>query len=72
MNSTISTALFFESAGLMCTGENPETGLVEIVELPRLKWFVGTQYHPEYRSTVLHPNPLFMSFYEGGCRILKS
>lgn len=52
----------FESAGLMCTGENPETGLVEIVELPRLKWFVGTQYHPEYRSTVLHPNPLFMSF----------
>ncbi len=52
----------FESAGLMCTGENPETGLVEIVALPRLKWFVGTQYHPEYRSTVLHPNPLFMSF----------
>lgn len=52
----------FENAGLMCSGENPETGLVEIVELPEHKWFVGTQYHPEYRSTVLHPNPLFISF----------
>lgn len=52
----------FEDAGLRCVGENPETGLVEVVEIPALRWFVGTQYHPEYQSTVLHPNPLFMSF----------
>lgn len=52
----------FEKAGLECVGENPETGLVEVVQIPSLTWFVGTQYHPEYRSTVLNPNPLFISF----------
>lgn len=52
----------FEEAGMECVGENPDTGLVEIVQIPSLTWFVGTQYHPEYKSTVLHPNPLFMSF----------
>ena len=52
----------FENAGLECVGENPETGLVEVVQIPSLSWFVGTQYHPEYRSTVLNPNPLFISF----------
>jgi len=52
----------FEDAGLMCTGENPDTNLVEIVEIPSLKWFVGVQFHPEYNSTVVSPNPLFMSF----------
>jgi len=52
----------FENAGLRCVGKNPETGLVEVVEIPDLTWFVGTQYHPEYQSTVLHPNPLFISF----------
>ena len=52
----------FEEAGMKCVGENPDTGLVEIVQIPSLTWFVGTQYHPEYKSTVLHPNPLFMSF----------
>ena len=52
----------FEKAGMMCVGENPETGLVDVVEIPSLKWYVGTQYHPEYNSTVLNPNPLFMSF----------
>ena len=52
----------FESAGMMCTGENPDTNLVEVVEIPSLKWFVGVQYHPEYNSTVLNPNPLFLSF----------
>ncbi len=51
-----------EEAGLKCVGENPETGLVEVVEIPSLRWFVGTQYHPEYQSTVLHPHPLFLSF----------
>jgi len=52
----------FEDAGMKCTGKNPETGLVEVVEIPALKWYLGTQFHPEYNSTVLAPNPLFMSF----------
>ncbi len=52
----------FEKAGMMCTGENPETNLVEVVEIPALKWFVGVQYHPEYNSTVVNPNPLFLHF----------
>ncbi len=52
----------FEQAGLRCVGENPATGLVEVVELPGKRWFVGTQYHPEYSSTVLNPNPLFLDF----------
>ena len=52
----------FEEAGMQCVGENPETHLVEVVELPQLRWYVGTQYHPEYSSTVLHPNPIFLSF----------
>lgn len=54
----------FEDAGMLCVGENPGTHLVEVVQIPELKWFVGTQYHPEYQSTVLNPNPLFMSFVE--------
>lgn len=52
----------FEEAGMICAGENPKTNLVEVVEIPTLQWYVGTQYHPEYNSTVLSPNPLFMSF----------
>lgn len=52
----------FERAGMACVGQNPKTHLVEVVELPEKRWFVGTQYHPEYSSTVLHPNPLFLSF----------
>ncbi|MDR1373260.1 MAG: CTP synthase [Dysgonamonadaceae bacterium] len=54
----------FESCGMKCTGVNPQTGLVEVVEIPALKWYLGTQYHPEYNSTVAKPNPLFMSFIE--------
>lgn len=52
----------FEQAGMKCVGENPATHLVEVVEIPGKRWFVGTQYHPEYSSTVLNPNPLFISF----------
>ena len=43
-------------------GFNPDSDLVEVIEVPHLKWFVGTQFHPEYSSTVISPNPLFMSF----------
>lgn len=52
----------FEKAGMMCVGENPGTRLVEVVELPDHRWYIGTQYHPEYSSTVLSPNPIFLSF----------
>lgn len=52
----------FEQAGMSCVGENPHTHLVEVVEIPDKRWFLGTQYHPEYSSTVLNPNPLFLSF----------
>ena len=52
----------FEKHGMMCVGKNPESDLVEIVEIPTLKWYIGTQYHPEYQSTVLKPHPLFVDF----------
>ncbi len=52
----------FEQHGMQCVGTNPESNLVEVVELPDKKWFIGTQFHPEYASTVLHPHPLFMDF----------
>ncbi len=47
---------------MQCVGQNPDTHLVEVVEIPALRWFIGTQYHPEYSSTVLSPSPLFMDF----------
>ena len=52
----------YVSAGMIPVGVNPETDLVEIVEIPEHKWFVGVQFHPEYRSTVLNPHPLFVDF----------
>jgi len=51
-----------ESKGMIASGFNPETGLVEIIELKDHPWFIGTQYHPELRSTVLSPHPLFVKF----------
>tara|TARA_R110002096_G_scaffold15173_2_gene53373 strand:+ start:601 stop:2241 length:1641 start_codon:yes stop_codon:yes gene_type:complete len=51
-----------EDAGMLATGLNPDTGLVEIVEIPSHPWFVGVQYHPEYKSTVANPHPLFVAF----------
>jgi len=52
----------FEAAGMKATGINPENSLVEIVEIPLHKWFIGVQFHPEYKSTVLAPHPLFVEF----------
>lgn len=52
----------FEKNGMICSGRNPDTGLVEIMEVPSRFWYVGTQFHPEYSSTVLNPHPLFLSF----------
>jgi CTP synthase len=52
----------FKKAGMISVGTNPETKLVEIMEIPKHKWFVGVQFHPEYKSTVLNPHPLFVNF----------
>ena len=52
----------YEDAGMKCVGINPNSNLVEIVEIPEKRWYIGTQFHPEYTSTVLHPHPLFKSF----------
>lgn len=54
----------YEAAGMKCVGENPATHLVEVVEIPDKRWYIGTQYHPEYSSTVLSPNPIFLSFMD--------
>ena len=52
----------FEAAGMEATGVNPETGLVEVLELKQHPWFVAVQYNPEYKSTVSTPAPLFVAF----------
>ncbi len=52
----------FEANGMKATGKNPETGLVEVVEIENHPWFVGAQFHPEYKSTVANPHPLFVGF----------
>lgn len=51
-----------EAQGMISTGINPDTKLVEIIEIPEHPWFVGVQYHPEYKSTVANPHPLFVAF----------
>jgi len=57
-----------EAAGMISTGLNPETGLVEIIEIPEHPWFVGVQYHPEYKSTVSNPHPLFVAFVKAALK----
>jgi len=54
----------FKDHGMIPSGINPETGLVEIIELENHPWFIGTQFHPELKSTVLNPHPLFVKFVE--------
>tara|TARA_R110001632_G_scaffold2635_2_gene11639 strand:+ start:7542 stop:9152 length:1611 start_codon:yes stop_codon:yes gene_type:complete len=60
-----------KSKGMLPTGVNPKTGLVEIVEIPSHPWFVGVQYHPEYKSTVLNPHPLFVDFVKAALQHSK-
>ncbi len=62
----------FEKAGMIATGKNPETGLVEVVEIPDHPWFVGAQYHPEYKSTVDNPHPLFVAFVKAAIENKRS
>jgi CTP synthase len=52
----------FKNHGMVPVGINPESNLVEIVEIPSHKWFIGVQFHPEYSSTVINPHPLFVDF----------
>jgi len=64
-----------EEAGLKAVGMNPDSGLVEVVELKDHPWFIGVQYHPELRSTVVNPHPLFVRFVEAALnhkKILQS
>lgn len=61
----------FESNGMKATGKNPETGLVEVVEIPDHPWFVGAQFHPEYKSTVEAPHPLFIGFVKAALKNKK-
>jgi CTP synthase len=61
----------FEKAGMIPTGKNPETGLVEVVELENHPWFVGAQFHPEYKSTVAKPHPLFVAFIDAAIKNKK-
>jgi CTP synthase len=60
-----------EEAGMLATGINKKTGLVEIVEVPSHPWFVGVQYHPEYKSTVANPHPLFVGFVKAALKNKK-
>lgn len=62
----------FENAGMKCTGINPESDLVEIVEIPEKRWYIGVQFHPEYTSTVLHPHPLFLNFVKAAIAASKN
>lgn len=61
-----------EKFGLRASGTNPKTGLVEIIEFPENDWFIGVQFHPEYKSTVELPHPLFVSFVSACLNYNKS
>jgi len=52
----------FEKAGLRISGASPDEALVEIIELPEHPWFIGCQFHPEFKSNPMHPHPLFREF----------
>ena len=60
-----------EAAGLKASGRNPQTGLVEVIELPEHPFFIATQFHPEYKSTPESPAPLFVSFVEAALKCQK-
>ncbi len=61
-----------EKQGMIAAGVNPESGLVEIIELADHPWFIGTQYHPELKSTVLNPHPLFVKFVKAALEQKKA
>ncbi len=62
----------FEEAGMKAVGVNPDSELVEVIELKDHPWFIGVQYHPELKSTVLNPHPLFVGFVEAALKNKKN
>lgn len=62
----------FQDAGMIFSGINPDKNLVEIIELPNHPWFIGVQYHPEYKSTVANPHPLFVAFVAAAYQFKQS
>lgn len=62
----------YEEAGMKATGINPESGLVEVVEIPTHPFFIGVQFHPEYKSTVANPHPIFVHFIKAAIKELKA
>ena len=61
----------FKNAGMIPTGMNQESGLVEIMEIPSHRWFMGVQFHPEYKSTVLNPHPVFIGFVKAALEMSR-
>ncbi|HIZ87679.1 MAG TPA: gamma-glutamyl-gamma-aminobutyrate hydrolase family protein, partial [Candidatus Coprenecus pullistercoris] len=59
-------------AGMRTSGRNPETGLVEIVEIPEHPFFIGVQFHPEYKSTPENPQPIFVAFVKAALEYSKN
>jgi len=62
----------YQNSGMIATGKNPSSDLVEIVEIPNHPWFVGVQFHPEYKSTVANPHPLFIDFVKAAMQHSKN
>ena len=61
-----------EAAGMKASGKNPDTGLVEIVEIPSHPFFIGVQFHPELKSTPEHPQPIFVAFVKAAMEYRKN
>ncbi len=59
----------YEAAGMKATGKNPDIDIVEAIEIPTHPWFVGVQFHPEYKSNVKNPHPLFVAFVKAAKEI---
>jgi len=62
----------FAANGMLAAGINPDTKLVEIMEIPNHNWFLGAQFHPELKSTVLNPHPLFIAFVKAALAYKKT
>ncbi|MFO7868566.1 MAG: CTP synthase [Bacteroidales bacterium] len=62
----------FQKNGMIASGKNPDTNLVEIVEIPSHPFFIGVQFHPEYKSTVVNPHPLFENFIQASMKLKKN
>jgi CTP synthase len=62
----------FERAGMKATGNNPQTDLVEVIEVPKNDFFIGVQFHPEYHSTVENPHPLFIGLVKAAIKKIES